>query len=158
MFAAAMVFSAPKVEVSIYSTCKRISQKLLENIWMFLDMIYTELNVRPYPIIRHNMEQIILQGSEGVQDKRKVNSYPSKVYYPTQNPCKSFRNNPMFNMIVSNVTNACILCLSFDCSILLLKLVASFFASAKIIPNFCFIASPFKPRRLSTLNIFDTHT
>ncbi len=29
--------------------------------------------------IRINMEEIVLQGDEGVQDIRTVNSYPSKV-------------------------------------------------------------------------------
>jgi hypothetical protein len=36
MFAAALLFSAAAVEVSIYSTCKRISQKLLRNVVKFL--------------------------------------------------------------------------------------------------------------------------
>ena len=79
MFAAAMIYSAPSVEVSIYSTCKRISQKLLRNIGKFLDIIYAELNVTPYKIIRMNMEEICLQGPESSQDVRVVNSYPSKV-------------------------------------------------------------------------------
>ena len=79
MFAAAMIFSAPAVEVSIYSTCKRISQKLLRNIGKFLEMIYAELKLEPYKIIRMNMEEIALQGPEGPTDVRVVNSYPSKV-------------------------------------------------------------------------------
>ena len=79
MFAAAMIFSAPAVEVSIYSTCKRISQKLLRNICKFLEMIYAELKLEPYKIIRMNMEEIALQGPEGAGDVRVVNSYPSKV-------------------------------------------------------------------------------
>jgi hypothetical protein len=52
LFAAAMLFSAPRVELSIYSTCKRISQKLLRNIKKFLDLIYVELGMQPYPVIR----------------------------------------------------------------------------------------------------------
>ena len=39
MFAAAMMFACPSMELSIYSTCKRISQKLLRNIEKFLDLI-----------------------------------------------------------------------------------------------------------------------
>ena len=35
MFAAAMLYSAPAVEFSIYSTCKRISQKLLRGVIKF---------------------------------------------------------------------------------------------------------------------------
>lgn len=79
MFAAAVIFSAPGVEVSIYSTCKRISQKLLRNIQKFLYLIYEELKVEPYKVVRLNMEEIVLNGDEGGQDIRIVNSYPSKV-------------------------------------------------------------------------------
>ena len=56
MFAAAMVFAAPNMELSIYSTCKRISQKLLRNIVKFLDLIYLELGIQPFKIIRMNSE------------------------------------------------------------------------------------------------------
>lgn len=82
MFAAAMIFSAPSVEVSIYSTCKRISQKLLRNIAKFLDVIYRVLNIEPYKIDRANMEEIVLIGPESATDMRIVNSYPSKVRAP----------------------------------------------------------------------------
>jgi hypothetical protein len=52
LFAAAMLYSAPRVELSIYSTCKRISQKLLRNIKKFLDLIYIELGIQPYRVVR----------------------------------------------------------------------------------------------------------
>ena len=52
LFAAAMLYSAPRVELSIYSTCKRISQKLLRNIKRFLDLIYVELGIQPYRVVR----------------------------------------------------------------------------------------------------------
>lgn len=52
LFAAAILYSAPRVELSIYSTCKRISQKLLRNIKKFLDLLYTELGVQPYRVVR----------------------------------------------------------------------------------------------------------
>ena len=45
MFAAAMLFACPNMELSIYSTCKRISQKLLRNVMRFLELIYMELQV-----------------------------------------------------------------------------------------------------------------
>jgi hypothetical protein len=61
MFAAAMVFSAPNMELSIYSTCKRISQKLLRNIVKFLDLIYLELGIQPYKILRMNSEVCCLR-------------------------------------------------------------------------------------------------
>eukprot|EP00960_Hanusia_phi_P036406 752302-Hanusia_phi.AAC.8 len=79
MFAAALIFSAPSVEVSIYSTCKRISQKLLLNIKRFLYLIFDEMKVEPFKEIRMNMEEIVMQGNESAQDNRVVNSYPSEV-------------------------------------------------------------------------------
>jgi hypothetical protein len=42
MFAAAMLYAAPSCECSIYSTCKRISQKLLRNVCQFLELIYDD--------------------------------------------------------------------------------------------------------------------
>ena len=79
MFAAAMLFSTPNLEMSIYSTCKRISQKLLRNVYKFLGLIYLELGVQKMKEIRLNFEEIVLKGPESDQDVRVVNSYPSKV-------------------------------------------------------------------------------
>lgn len=81
MFAAAMLYAAPNVECSIYSTCKRISQKLLRNVCQFLDLIYAALGVPKYKVIRANMEELVVQGPETGQDRRVVNSYPSKVIF-----------------------------------------------------------------------------
>jgi hypothetical protein len=104
MFAAAMLFSCPNMELSIYSTCKRISQKLLRNIVRFLEIIFAELNVQPYKFVRHNQEEVHVAGNEGQVeesplylfvcvvcyctgvlrgllqgDLRVINSYPSKI-------------------------------------------------------------------------------
>lgn len=79
MFAAAMLYSTPSLELSIYSTCKRISQKLMRNVARFLDMIYKDTKAQVMPVIRSNMEEVVLQGPEGSHDVRTVNSYPSKV-------------------------------------------------------------------------------
>ena len=79
MFAAAMLYSAPSMEISIYSTCKRISQKLLRNVQQFLNLIHEGMGDTPMREIRCNMEELVLQGPEGSKDVRKVNSYPSKV-------------------------------------------------------------------------------
>jgi len=79
MFAAALLYSARGVEISIYSTCKRISQKLLRNVQKFLAIIYEGLKMPPYKEVRCNMEELVLQGPDGVSDVRIVNSYPSKV-------------------------------------------------------------------------------
>jgi hypothetical protein len=87
MFAAAFLFSCPEVELSIYSTCKRISQKLLRNVVKFLSMIYTELGVAPYTIMRQNQEELQVCGPDGAMDLRLVNSYPSRVRSPSIGCC-----------------------------------------------------------------------
>lgn len=47
--------SVPKgCEVSIYSTCKRISTKLLRNVTKFLDLIYEVLKCERLKVIRGN--------------------------------------------------------------------------------------------------------
>lgn len=80
MFAAGILFAAPSVELSIYSTCKRISQKLLRNVNKFFDiMVNHNMATEGFKVIRQNMEEIVLQGPNGVSDVRIVNSYPSKV-------------------------------------------------------------------------------
>jgi hypothetical protein len=79
MFAAALMFSCASVEISIYSTCKRISQKLLRTVRKFIDLIFLDLRRPPYRVIRENAEEIFLQGPEGPHDIRIVNSYPSRV-------------------------------------------------------------------------------
>ena len=80
MFAAAMLYSTPALELSIYSTCKRISQKLMRNVTKFLDLIYKAIPQHaPMSVIRSNMEEVVLQGPDGCHDVRIVNSYPSKV-------------------------------------------------------------------------------
>lgn len=80
MFAAALMYSCPTVECSIYSTCKRISTKLLRNVVKYLDHIHQELNVPKFRELRANQEELVLQGPEGRYDVRLLNSYPSKVY------------------------------------------------------------------------------
>ena len=85
MFAAGMLYSAPSIELSIYSTCKRISQKLLRNVNKFFDIIVNhDMTLEGFKVIRQNMEEIVLQGPCGVTDVRVVNSYPSKVSYLCQ--------------------------------------------------------------------------
>jgi hypothetical protein len=42
-------------------------------------LVYTELDVVPFKIIRSNCEELVIQGPESKQDLRIVNSYPSKV-------------------------------------------------------------------------------
>ena len=83
MFAAAMLYAAPSVELSIYSTCKRISQKLLRNVVKFFyEICQNDLAEKGFKVVRQNMEEITVRGPEGVRDQRVVNSYPSKVKHP----------------------------------------------------------------------------
>lgn len=79
MFAAALMFSCAGCEVSIYSTCKRISTKLLRNVTMFLGIIYDVLKCGQYKVLRGNQEEVHIQGNEGPRDVRIIQSYPSKV-------------------------------------------------------------------------------
>jgi hypothetical protein len=79
MFAAALLYSCGAVELSIYATCKRISQKLLRNVVKFLNLIYETTGETPMHTIRANCEEIHIQGPEGTADQRVCNSYPSKV-------------------------------------------------------------------------------
>jgi len=80
MFAAAMLYSAPNVEISIYSTCKRISQKLLRNVQKFFSVICDDdVASSGFSVTRSNMEEMVLKGPVNHHDVRVVNSYPSKV-------------------------------------------------------------------------------
>ena len=79
MFAAAMLASCTGVELSIYSTCKRISQKLLQNVQRFVQLVYKGLGQDDMRVIRSNMEELIVQGPDSPTDIRVINSYPSKV-------------------------------------------------------------------------------
>lgn len=92
LFAAALIFSCTGCEVSIYSTCKRISQKLLRNVLRFLNIIFDALKIPKYKTMRENCEEIILNGPDGVQDVRIVNSYPSRVRTPP--PTLNLRPHP----------------------------------------------------------------
>mgnify|MGYP006159951687 CR=1 FL=1 len=91
-----MLLACPGVEISIYSTCKRISQKILRNVAKFAMIVadgdYSNLN---FSVKRENMEEINLQGPVSRQDTRIINSYPSKVILAI---CKSLL--PHFQMSV----------------------------------------------------------
>ena len=95
MFAAALIFSTASVECSIYSTCKRISTKLLRKVVDYLNRIHEHLKVPKFKEIRANQEELVLQGPEGPQDVRIMSSYPSKVLVPpTLPPFMSFSPPP----------------------------------------------------------------
>ena len=82
MFAAAMLYSAPGVEISIYATCKRISQKLLRNVVKFFDLICkNNIKAAGFTNVRSNMEELVIRSTQDLTDVRIINSYPSKVLY-----------------------------------------------------------------------------
>jgi len=82
MFGAAMLYSAPGVEISIYATCKRISQKLLRNVVKFFELICkNDIKSAGFTTIRSNMEELVVRSTQDVTDIRIINSYPSKVIY-----------------------------------------------------------------------------
>jgi hypothetical protein len=93
MFCAALLLSCPCVEISIYSTCKRISQKILRNVMKFACMIADQdMSTINCKILKENSEEIYLQGPLGKTDVRIINSYPSKVTF-AQLVEKSFITN-----------------------------------------------------------------
>jgi hypothetical protein len=102
MFAAAILYSAPSVEVSIYSTCKRISQKLLRNVYMFLCMIHENTSTPKFKIIRSNMEEVVMMGPEGNRDTRTINSYPSKVSSHNRSCCNFYCFSLLFFYFVKS--------------------------------------------------------
>jgi len=82
MFAAAMLYSAPGVEISIYATCKRISQKLLRNVVKFFEIVCkNDMKSAGFTTVRSNMEELVIRSTQDPTDVRIINSYPSKVTY-----------------------------------------------------------------------------
>lgn len=91
MFVAAALYAIPEVEISIFSTGRRASKKLLHTIKRFVEMLPNMENTERSA----NEETMWIQGSEGPLDKRVVNSYPSKVQIENLNaysphPCPVF--------------------------------------------------------------------
>lgn len=62
-------------EISIFSTGRRASQKLLELIYAFV----CKIGGMKEMVIKHTVETIWFQGPNGPGDIRKISSYPSKV-------------------------------------------------------------------------------
>ena len=79
LFVSALVYACPNLEVSIYSTCKRISCKLLRNCTRFLQIIADVLKEPMMTYIKATSDEVELQGPESKRDTRRLNSYPSKV-------------------------------------------------------------------------------
>lgn len=74
-FVVALLFAIEGLEIGIFSTGRRASQKILELVYWFLCKV-PGMRER---IIKHNVETIWLQGPAGPDDIRKVSSYPSNV-------------------------------------------------------------------------------
>lgn len=74
-FVVALLFAIEGLEIGIFSTGRRASQKILELVYWFMCKV-PGMRER---IIKHNVETIWLQGPAGPDDIRKVSSYPSNV-------------------------------------------------------------------------------
>ncbi len=75
MTVAAFMYSIPDVEISIFSTGRRASKKLLQTIKRFVELLPNIENTER----SCNVETMWIRGSNGPLDTRIVNSYPSKV-------------------------------------------------------------------------------
>lgn len=75
LYVAAYAYSQPKCEISIFSTGRRASKKLLHTIFKFIIQLPNGSNM----INKYNQETLELKGNEGNDDFRTINSYPSKV-------------------------------------------------------------------------------
>lgn len=74
-FVVALLSAIEGLEIGIFSTGRRASQKILELVYWFMCKV-PGMRER---IIKHNVEVIWLRGSGGPNDIRKVSSYPSNV-------------------------------------------------------------------------------
>lgn len=72
-FTVAALLSIEGIEIGIFSTGRRASQKILENIYWLL------CKHGDVTIDKHNVETIWIKGPYGKSDVRKVSSYPSNV-------------------------------------------------------------------------------
>ena len=75
LYVAAYAYSQPRCEISIFSTGRRASKKLLHTIFKFVIQLPNGSNM----INKYNQETLELKGNEGNDDFRTINSYPSKV-------------------------------------------------------------------------------
>ena len=107
MFAAAMLFSAPGVEISIYATCKRISQKLLRNVVKFFELICKfDANGGGFVGVRSNMEELVVRSTQDPTDVRIINSYPSKVSFMSALHIRMFCSRDTHNRAEQNMCGA----------------------------------------------------
>lgn len=71
--AVALISAIEGLEIGIFSTGRRASQKILEQIFWFMTKVGT------FNIVKHNVETVWVQGPCGPTDLRKISSYPSNV-------------------------------------------------------------------------------
>ena len=76
----AMLCVTPNVEIRIYSTCNRISQKLMCNVQKFFGVICNDdVAGSGFSVVRRNMGEMVLKGPVSLHEVLVVNSYPSMV-------------------------------------------------------------------------------
>jgi hypothetical protein len=69
----------------------------MRNVAKFLALICKDTKCQEMPTIRSNMEEVVLQGPDGLHDVRTVNSYPSKVTHARVHPCTAIHIYHKFN-------------------------------------------------------------
>lgn len=83
LYVAAYAYSQPKCEISIFSTGRRASKKLLHTIFKFVIQLPNGSNM----INKYNQETLELKGDTSNDDFRTINSYPSKVAVRASRAC-----------------------------------------------------------------------
>jgi hypothetical protein len=97
MFGAVAAFSMPGVEISIFSTGRRASKKLLGGIIKFLGMLPGGVQM----INKNSEETVTLVNPLDSSDVRTINSYPSKVRAPHRAPPPpSTTTDPFFHFLI----------------------------------------------------------
>lgn len=78
--AAALFLMVPNIKIAIFSTCKRTSQMMMQEIEDKIERAFnagTHVKRSDYNIISKNTECIVMEGPDGT--KRSISSYPGSV-------------------------------------------------------------------------------
>jgi len=81
MFVAACAYAIEGTSICIFSTGKRASTSMLEQVHKFLVKL-PDIASGAMPLLKHNAEMIQIQGPYGPDDIRTIKSFPSKVRCP----------------------------------------------------------------------------
>lgn len=79
MTTAVVLVSIPSAHLAIYSTCKRISKWMSDQVHFFIQRIIEVQRHYNLEVLKHNDEGVILRNTKDYKDVRKVNAYPAKL-------------------------------------------------------------------------------